>query len=998
MIDHMNVVLNFHKGDQMSAKLLLELLLVLDEGIDCTYYLQYGDPVSTIEIRDTLTKFLSRKNARFSNELPNITVPQEMISNDPNALKYEGNHTNRSRSQKMSMFGWNLCVFKYIYALDSFLMIEPDCCILKQNWLREIYEDYRNYSGPIFGHLKRGKIRGEYVPTHWAGCSIYNSEELRKLPLERYFYERYENPWWRYRNEKDTEMANNCFWGPAFSGYDITYDYFLFGLYWREKTGINDPFHWPTNDIEDKQNFIFCDFKTKLSADEIFDKFADRLPLMHGIKSDEIRHRMIKYFSRQESADLSLPLSITEDSPIPKSNNVLLSIGDLKNRFSGQRCFIIGNGPSLRNTDMRFLKDEYTIGTNRIYLNYENMGFESTFYCAVNPNVLEQFAEEIDCVKSIKFVRSESRKHLKNTWNTFFMDSIPTIGFNENFESLSWHEGWTVTFCAMQLAFYLGFDTVILIGIDHFFKEAGEPNKLVTAKGDDPNHFHPSYFGKDVKWQYPDLKRSEQSYRIAKEVFEKHGRRILDATVGGKLQVFPKVDYLSLFDKQKQVSRTRTLSNEERKPIVSIIMPAFNAATFIGKAVESVQTQSFTEWELVVVDDGSLDDTREVVVRLAGADSRIRLFQCKGKGVSSARNTGLDAAKGEFITFLDADDFMYPNALKRRVEALNKNPGWNLVHCITDVVDANSKKLGWQRGHPKKVSFKDMNGSVCHINSLLGRAQVLKSVRFQSGLTNGEDWLFFSDILRTGEVSHRVARCSVAYVVRRDSAVCGDYLSHENKLLEVMDIIYSPVRNNLPAAPEFAQGLSLPPKEAVILRRRIGLLTWLLLEQRANDVTGVLSEFSDRDLSALSRSKIRNQIIYPAMRFHVCRKEELPERLHKDKASILRLISETGIEKTFHQYADEFKLLMGKASTNKMKSLMDGAHYLSLIDYLMINYPTIITIGRVVKRGLTKFKNTFFGIGGIFLLVIAGLYIAGALIEPLRCYLVGGATSLLLLY
>ena len=920
MRDHMNVVLNFHKGDQMSAKLLLELLLVVDEGIDCTYYLQYGDSTSTIKISDTLTKFLSRKNAHFSNELPNITIPQEMISNDPNSLKYEGNHRIRSTTFKMSMLGWNLCVFKYIYALDSFLMIEPDCCILKQNWLREIYEDYRNYSGPIFGHLKRGKIRGEYMPTHWAGCSIYNSEELRNLPLERYFYERYENPWWRYRNEKDTEMANNCFLGPAFSGYDITYDYFLFGLYWREKTGTNDPFHWPINDIEDEQHLIFCDFKTKLSADEIFDKFADRLPLMHGIKSDEIRHRMIKHFSMRGSVDRSLPLSGPEDSPIPKSNDVSLNIGDLKNIFSGRRCFIIGNGPSLRKTDMRLLKDEYTIGTNRIYLNYENMGFEPTFYGSVNPNVLEQFAEEIDCVNSVKFVRSESRKYLKNTWNTFFIDSIPTIGFNENFESLSWHEGWTVTFCAMQVAFYLGFGTVILVGVDHYFKEAGEPNKLVTAKGDDPNHFHPSYFGKDIKWQYPDMKRSEQSYRIAKEVFEKDGRRILDATIGGKLQVFPKVDYLSLFDKQERGSGSGVSAVERESPIVSIIMPVLNAATFIGKAVESVQTQSFTEWELIIIDDGSTDNSREIVQSIMTKDSRIRLLGSAGKGVSDARNTGLDTARGELITFLDADDSMYPDALKRRVEALERHHDWNLVHCVTEIVDANSKKLGWQLGRQKEVSFKDMSGNSCHINSLLARAEVFKSARFETGLC-GEDWLFLSDILRSGEVSHRVDNCSVAYVIRRDSTVLGDYLRYQNEVLKVLDMIYSPVRKNLPAAPEFAQGLSWPPKETIALYRRIGCLTWLLLEQRANDVAAVLSEFSAQALSALSRGEIRNQIIYPAMRFYACRQEELPARLHKDKASILRLISQTGIEKTFPQYADEFKSLMGKASTNELESM-----------------------------------------------------------------------------
>lgn len=356
-------------------------------------------------------------------------------------------------------------------------------------------------------------------------------------------------------------------------------------------------------------------------------------------------------------------------------------------------------------------------------------------------------------------------------------------------------------------------------------------------------------------------------------------------------------------------------------PTVSIVMPAFNASGSIGESIASIQSQSFTDWELVVVDDRSLDDTREVVVRLAESDPRIHLLQCKGNGVSDARNTGLDAARGDFITFLDADDFMYPDALERRVEALKENPDWNLVHCVTEWVDVNSKKLGWQLGRPKEISFRYMSGNPCHVNSLMGRSQVFKSARFQTGLTNGEDWLFISDILRTGEVSHKVEGCSVAYVVRRDSVVCRDYLSHENKLLETLDMIYSPVRNNLPAAREFAQGLSSPPKEVVALRRRIGLLTWLLLEDRGNDLAAVLSELSDQALSALSRGEIRQQIIYPTMRFYICRQEELSERLHKDKAHILRLISQTGIDKTFPQYADEFKSLMIKASETKLKAM-----------------------------------------------------------------------------
>jgi hypothetical protein len=218
---------------------------------------------------------------------------------------------------------------------------------------------------------------------------------------------------------------------------------------------------------------------------------------------------------------------------------------DLRDAFRGQRVVLIGNGPSLRNTDLRKIAGEYTIGLNRIYLNYPNMGFEPTFYCCTNPLVLEQFCAEIDRLGSVRFLGAGSRPLFKKTWNTFFMESIPDVGFANDLSPRRWHEGWTVTYCGMQVAYHLGFDEVILVGVDHHFAKAGEPNQMATSGGDDENHFHKDYFGKGVAWHYPDLARSEQHYRIAKQEFEKAGRRIIDATIDGKLNIFQKVDYLS---------------------------------------------------------------------------------------------------------------------------------------------------------------------------------------------------------------------------------------------------------------------------------------------------------------------------------------------------------------------------------------------------------------------------------------------------------------------
>jgi hypothetical protein len=93
----------------------------------------------------------------------------------------------------------------------------------------------------------------------------------------------------------------------------------------------------------------------------------------------------------------------------------------------------------------------------------------------------------------------------------------------------------------------MGFEQVILIGVDHSFSTQGKPNTTVVSEGDDPNHFNAGYFGKGFRWQLPDLETPERAYRMARSAYEKAGRQVLDATVGGKLAVFPKADYNTLW-------------------------------------------------------------------------------------------------------------------------------------------------------------------------------------------------------------------------------------------------------------------------------------------------------------------------------------------------------------------------------------------------------------------------------------------------------------------
>jgi glycosyltransferase involved in cell wall biosynthesis len=115
-------------------------------------------------------------------------------------------------------------------------------------------------------------------------------------------------------------------------------------------------------------------------------------------------------------------------------------------------------------------------------------------------------------------------------------------------------------------------------------------------------------------------------------------------------------------------------------PLVSIIMPSFNTERYVAESIRSVIGQTFTDWELLVVDDGSVDRTAEVVQRFAVADARIRYIRRENGGQGAARNTGLREASGALVAFLDADDLWLPQKLERQL-AVMKDTGVDLVYC-----------------------------------------------------------------------------------------------------------------------------------------------------------------------------------------------------------------------------------------------------------------------------------------------------------------------------
>jgi hypothetical protein len=231
----------------------------------------------------------------------------------------------------------------------------------------------------------------------------------------------------------------------------------------------------------------------------------------------------------------------------PWRRDSIRRLAELRDRHHGQRCFIIGNGPSLKQTDLSKLKGEFTLGQNRIYLAFPDLGFTTSYYLSVNDLVVEQCAGDIQSLPMPRFISWRGRRWIQPQENLYFIHTtFSGEKFAKDIRGRIW-EGGTVTYTSLQVAYYLGFSQVILVGVDHNYVTQGKPNATVVSQGDDPNHFHPGYFGKGFRWQLPDLIQWEEAYRLARRTYEADGRSVVDATIGGKLQVFQKVDYNSLF-------------------------------------------------------------------------------------------------------------------------------------------------------------------------------------------------------------------------------------------------------------------------------------------------------------------------------------------------------------------------------------------------------------------------------------------------------------------
>ena len=214
--------------------------------------------------------------------------------------------------------------------------------------------------------------------------------------------------------------------------------------------------------------------------------------------------------------------------------------------------------------------------------------------------------------------------------------------------------------------------------------------------------------------------------------------------------------------------------------LVSIVIPTFNSEKFIAETILSIQSQTFTNWEVIVVDDGSSDKTVSILSKIAQLDKRIHFFQVeKNSGAGIARNLGLSKANGRYIAFLDSDDLWKPTKLEKQIKFMTKN---NLPFTFSfyDCIDEEGKPLNKRVEAPRNLSYNQL--FYCnYVGNLTGIYDVNYFGKIPiSPIRKRQDWILWLTILKKIKTAQPTPKSLAFYRVRQNSISASklDLLKH----------------------------------------------------------------------------------------------------------------------------------------------------------------------------------------------------------------------------
>jgi len=194
------------------------------------------------------------------------------------------------------------------------------------------------------------------------------------------------------------------------------------------------------------------------------------------------------------------------------------------------------------------------------------------------------------------------------------------------------------------------------------------------------------------------------------------------------------------------------------KPLVSVVITCYNYGQFLSEAIESVLSQSYKNIEIIVVDDGSTDNTKEAAGAYKGHKNFHYLYQ-ENQGVASARNIGLNNAKGTYLVFLDADDILKPEFVKVHLECLEQNTSIDYAYCLMKVFGRKEEAVAEiLEFDPKLLVQRNFIHS-----SAMFRCNVIKKYRYDQKLQALEDWDLYLGLLENNHIGKLIPRELLLY-------------------------------------------------------------------------------------------------------------------------------------------------------------------------------------------------------------------------------------------
>lgn len=295
--------------------------------------------------------------------------------------------------------------------------------------------------------------------------------------------------------------------------------------------------------------------------------------------------------------------------------------------------------------------------------------------------------------------------------------------------------------------------------------------------------------------------------------------------------------------------------------MISIILPVYNGTEFLKFALDSVRTQTYPDFECICIDDGSSDGSREVVRRVADEDSRFRLIAQENQGVAAARNRGIEEACGDFITFLDQDDALAPDALRRMLTVAEDTGCEVVAAAISEFISGKTVETSEDGAGEVAVSsspFEDFFGvgrKPCVTVAVWGKLyakSALKNIAFPVGVFGADDYVFTARLFSVIDRYARIAKPLYLYRMHENNVTMQMPMRYIMGMLQSREIVWNEVLKNSDRLGAFR----------ISVCRRYGkdMLSWAIKKTCRNQYDKSELEYLRQLVSRLRREGVINSL------------------------------------------------------------------------------------------------------------------------------------------